>query len=80
MTKYARYNLPGFISSPESKAQVSFCDHVTSVVRHLLTFPLNNFFSKTTKLIWTKFGRKYLWGMGIQVCENQGAGTYWGPI
>jgi len=31
---------------------------------------------KTTELISTKFGRKHLWGMGIQVCENQGAGTY----
>jgi len=32
--------------------------------------------SKTTKLISTTFGRKHPWGMGIQVCENQGAGTY----
>jgi len=35
--------------------------------------------SKTTELIWTKCGRKHLWGMGIKVCTNQGAGTYWGP-
>jgi len=32
--------------------------------------------SNTTELISTKFGRKHLWGMGIQICENQGAGTY----
>jgi len=75
-------------SSPEPKAQVSYSDHVPSVVRHLSVvrpsicklFPLNNFFSKTTKLIWTKLGRKHLWEMGIQVCENHGAGTCWGPI
>jgi len=35
--------------------------------------------SKTNELISNKFGRKHLWGMGIQVCENQGAGTFWGP-
>jgi len=34
--------------------------------------------SKTTELISTKFGRKHLWGMGIKVCKNQGAGTFWG--
>jgi len=39
-----------------------------------------NDFSKTTELISTKFGSKNLWRMGIKVCENQGAGTYWGPI
>jgi len=31
--------------------------------------------SKTTTLISTKFGRKHLLGMGIQVCKYQGAGT-----
>jgi len=30
-------------------------------VRRPSTFALNNFFSKTTRLISTKFGRKYLW-------------------
>jgi len=50
---------------------VSFSDHVSSIVR-----PLNYFFSKTTELISTKFVRKHIWGMGIQVCENQGAGWH----
>jgi len=27
---------------------------------------------KNSELISTKFGRKHLWGMGIQVFENQG--------
>jgi len=36
--------------------------------------------SKTTELISTKFGSKHLWRMGIQVCKNQGAGTFWDPI
>jgi len=53
-------------SSPEPKAQVGYSNHVQSVRK----FPLNDFFSKTTELIWTKFYRKYLWGMGIQICEN----------
>jgi len=30
-------------------------------------------------LILTKFGRKYLYGMGIKVCTNLGAGPFWGP-
>jgi len=37
-------------------------------------------FLQTTELVSTKFGRKHLWGMRIEVCENQGAGIYWGPI
>jgi len=41
---------------------------------------LNRSPSKTIELISTKFGRKHLWGMGIKICKNQGAGTYWGPI
>jgi len=36
--------------------------------------------SKTTELISIKLGRKHLWGMGIQVCKNKEAVTYWGPI
>jgi len=40
---------------------------------------LKRSFSKTTELISTKFGRKHFWGMGIQVCKNQGTGTFWGP-
>jgi len=42
----------------------------SSVVRPQ-TLPLNDFFSKTTELISTKFGRQHLGGMGIQICEKQ---------
>jgi len=31
-------------------------------------------------MISTKFGRKHIWGMGIQVCEKEGVGSYWGLI
>jgi len=49
-----------------------------SVRRQL--FPLNYFFSRTTRPISTKLGRKHACGMGIQICSNKGAGTFWGPI
>jgi len=42
-----------------------------SVRRQL--FPLNDFFSKTTRPISTKLGRKHAWEMGIQNCSNKGA-------
>jgi len=48
-----------------------------SVRRQL--FPLNDF-SRTTRLISSKLGRKHAWGMEIQVCSNKGAGPFWGPI
>jgi len=35
--------------------------------------------SKTTALILTKFGRKYLEGIGIKVCSNQGDSPFGGP-
>jgi len=46
----------------------------------LQLFPLNHFFSRTTRPISTKLGRKHAWGMRIQICSNKGAGPYWGPI
>jgi len=49
-----------------------------SVRRQL--FPLNDFFSRTTRPISTKLGRKHAWGMGIKICSNKGAGPFWGPI
>jgi len=49
--------------------------HRPSIIR-----PLNDFFSKTTSLISTKFGRKYLYWMGIQMCSNQGAGPLVGHL
>jgi len=41
---------------------------------------LNDFFSRTTRSISTKLGRKHAWGMGIQICSNKGADPFWGPI
>jgi len=49
-----------------------------SVRRQL--FSLNDFFSRTTRPISTKFRRKHAWGMGIQICSNKGAGPFWGLI
>jgi len=43
-------------------------------------FPLNNFFSRTTRPISTKLGRKHAWKMGIEICSNKGADPFWGPI
>jgi len=34
-------------------------------------FPLNDF-SRTTRPISTKVGRKHPWGMGIHNCSNRG--------
>jgi len=42
--------------------------------------PLNDFFSITTRPISTKVGRKYAWGMGIQICSNKGAVHFWGKL
>jgi len=43
-------------------------------------FPLNDFFSRTTRPISTKVGRKHALGMGIQICLNKETGPFWGPI
>jgi len=58
-----------------------FLAHMSRRVVRREFFYLNDFFSfsKITELISTKFGRKHLWGMEIQVCKNQGAGTFWAP-
>jgi len=55
------------------------CPPPSIVCPSSITFNLNDFFSKTTALISTKFGRKDLKGMGIQVYANQGAGPYLDP-
>jgi len=52
--------------------------HPSSVWRGIC--PLNDFFSRTTRPISTKCGRKRAWGMGIQICSNKGAGPFWGAI
>jgi len=61
----------------------SLCRGAASVfspsVRRQL-FPLNDFFSRTTKPISTKLGKKHAWGMEIQICSNKGTGPFWGPI
>jgi len=36
--------------------------------------PLNDFFSRTTRPISIKLGRKHAWRMGIKICSNKGAG------
>jgi len=38
------------------------------------------FFSRTTWPMVTKLGGNHAWGMGIQICSNNGAGPFWGPI
>jgi len=38
------------------------------------------FFSRTTRPISTKHGRKHAWGMGIQICSNKGSGPLRGNI
>ena len=59
--------MTGFISAPEPKAQVHYCDHALSVVRRpsvclsvcpSLTFHIFDFFSKTAERNSTKLDRK----------------------
>jgi len=42
----------------------SLCHGAASVVQRQL-FPLNDFFSRTTRPVSTKLGKKHVWGMGI---------------
>jgi len=37
-------------------------------------------FSRTTRPISTKLGRKDAWGIRIHICSNKGAGPFWGLI
>jgi len=46
----------------------------------MLTFSLNDFFSRTIWPISTKLSGKHAWRMGIQICSNKGADPFWGPI
>ena len=48
------------VSSPELKAQVSFSDHLFSVVR-LLIYHIFIFFLRTTGPISTKLGTKFMY-------------------
>jgi len=53
--------------------QLSLCHGAASGVRTVSTFPLNDF-SRITRPISTKIGRKQSWLMGIPICTNQGVG------
>jgi len=48
--------------------------HCSSVRRQL--FPLNDFFSRTTRPISTKLGRNDAWENGIQIYSNKEAGPF----
>jgi len=56
----------------------AIAQHPSSIQCQL--YPLNDFFSRTTRPISTRLGRKHSRGMGIQICSNKGAGPFWGPI
>ena len=69
--------------SPELKAQVSFSDHLSSVVCLsvrpsvcLKTFHIFIFFSRTTGPISTKLGTKHPWVKGIQIYSNEGPRSF----
>jgi len=44
-------------------------------VRHQI-FPLNDFFSRTTRPIATKHGRKHAWRMGIHIVQIKGLAPF----
>ena len=54
-----------FNSSPELEAQVSFSDHLLSVVRPSVHPSIFTTFSRTIELISTKLGTKHTWEMRI---------------
>ena len=60
-----------FISAPEPKAQVHYCDDALSVVRPLLTFHIFDFSSETTEWNSTKLARKQELNILYQVCVFQ---------
>ena len=71
------YHKVRVFSSPELKAQVSFSDHLSSVV--CLSIRLSVNFSHFHRLLqnhWANFNQtkytKYPWVKGIQVCSNEG--------
>jgi hypothetical protein len=59
-------------SSPELKAQVSYCDRLLSIVHLSVNFYIFDFFSRTTWQILTKLGTNHHWGEGIQISLNEG--------
>jgi hypothetical protein len=70
------------ISSSELKAQVSYSDHLLSIV-HLsvsVNFYIFNFFSRTTGPILTRHGTNHPWGEGFQVFQMKGIAPLQGEI
>jgi hypothetical protein len=65
------FPLFSFFSSTELKAQVSFSDHLLSVVC-LLNTCIFDFFFRTAGPILTRLGTKQPWVKGIQNCTNEG--------
>ena len=57
-----------FVSAPELKAQVHYCDHALSVVRPSLTLHIFDFSSETTEQNSTKLYRKRELNILYQVC------------
>ena len=68
--------LESIFSSPELKAQVSYSDHLLSVVCLSVCLSVNfyifDFFSRTVGPILTRLGTNHSLGEGIQVCSNEG--------
>ena len=76
-----------YFSSPEPKVQVSFSDHLLSVVCPSvclsvrlsvcpLTFHIFDFFSRTARTNSTKLGTHHPWVKGLQICSNEGPGPH----
>jgi hypothetical protein len=66
------YILFHIFSSPELKAQVSYLDHLLSIIRLSVNFYIFDFFSRTTGPILTRLATNHPLGEGIQVCLNEG--------
>ena len=73
---YTKPNIKcGGFSSPEMKGEVSFSDHLLSVVCPpvcLHTFHVFMFFSRATGLISTKHSSKYPYVKGVKICSSEG--------
>jgi len=52
----------------------AMAQRLSSIWRQL--FPLKDFFSRTTRPISTKHGRKHAWGMGIRFVQIKGLAPF----